>query len=605
MADDKFEYKDRSVGAWLRDVADGSVGLPTFQRSYVWTEREKIGNYLTALLQDRPTGVFLVLVTDDEPRFPSRRLRDAPSGSGKVREQILDGQQRLTSLWHAVSPPDGESYYLRVTDFTNIRLRQAEVTWPRTRRERTEWANPQMAHAAGVVPLSILMDPDHTDGMRIWEWCDKVHPQDGTAARVLEVTITNKILRKFLDQRWIHYCVLPASTTRGDAINIFIQSNQSSVKVTEFDIAVALATDRSEGEEDLRDRIAAFNRGTPVIRHYLRDPDSEAAISELGHWMLMAGCLDHLKSVPQKRRFEELITKLISTKPAIGDQLDALLESVESALKTHASAGAPTLSTLPTRPSVHVLAGLDRHLKAFCQTRPPSRDRRLVNTLIQTYIWRAFTTDRYDAQANNRLHTDFQGLRACLRAIGEGRTLLRDDLPPIFDDEVLDEAALASLEEGRTIGWIKTTNRQGRSIAALTLSNGAIDWATGQKFDNDRVRDLEHKGDLHGHHVFPKALLEKNGFSREQINHGLNGVLLSANTNRSFAKADPREYLESLLNEDHCPSQEQLKRWVESHFVPYDVLMATDSVALRYRAFIKERAWRVASEFEKRTQPSV
>lgn len=99
--------------------------------------------------------------------------------------------------------------------------------------------------------------------------------------------------------------------------------------------------------------------------------------------------------------------------------------------------------------------------------------------------------------------------------------------------------------------------------------------------------------------------MKENGFSSEQINHGLNGVLLSANSNRSFAKADPRAYLESLLNEDCCPSENQLKRWVESHFVPYDVLMATDSVESRYRAFIQERADRVASEFKKRAPPPV
>jgi len=608
MDNELFEYKSRSVGAWLKAVADGSVVLPTFQRSYVWKEKDKVGNYLTALLQERPTGVFLVLKADDKLQFRSRRLIGAEAcESGVVREQILDGQQRLTSLWQAINDLRKETYYLKldeVTGFEDIRLRHAEVTWPRTPKDRNAWQNPKEAFAAGVIPLSILMEPNLLDsGNRIWNWCLKVYPDDAAnQARELENTITNRIRREFLDRRMIHYCALHASTPRKDAINIFIQSNQSSVRVTEFDIAVALATDGSGEGEDLRDRIAAFNQNSPATRHYLRVPNSEAAISDLGHSMLMAGCLSHLKGVPRKSRFEELIAKIIETEGAIGDNLDEFLKSVESALKIHANYGAPTLSTLPTWPSVHVLAGLDKSLEA----NPPGSQRR-INQLISAYIWRAFATDRYDYQANDRLYKDFKGLSECLDAIGQSRSLEQADLPPIFDDgqhPVLTEDKLGSLEEGRTLGWIKTSS-QGRSIAALTLHLRAIDWATGYEFTNDRVRDLESKSDLDCHHVFPKALLKGEGFSNEQINHGLNGVLLSTYSNKSFAKADPREYLKELLKDEHCPSEDRLKRWVESHLVPYDVLMSEESVKSRYRKFIKERACRVAEKFRDRTQSPV
>ena len=48
----------------------------------------------------------------------------------------------------------------------------------------------------------------------------------------------------------LHYCELSAQTDRHTAIEIFVQSNKSSVKVNEFDIAVALAS--REGDENLR-----------------------------------------------------------------------------------------------------------------------------------------------------------------------------------------------------------------------------------------------------------------------------------------------------------------------------------------------------------------
>lgn len=609
MDDKLFSYKDRSIGEWLKKVADGSVGLPTFQRSYVWTEKDKIGDYLTALLQERPTGVFLILETDSGKEFKWRPLRGVDSNSGKIQELILDGQQRMTSLWEAVSGKNKDTYYLRIGDFGNIQLRQSIVEWPKSVRESKEWSNAQEAFAAGVIPLSILIDPDIDDRKRIWEWCRKVYPDKADDARELESTIANQIRRKFLDQRTIHYCTLPAATSREDAINIFVQSNQSSVRVTEFDIAVALATDESEGEEDLRDRIDTFNQQSPVIRHYLRSSATEEGLSELGHWMLMAGCLSHINVAPQKNRFEKLIRNLSETAPAIGSKLDEFLKSVENALEIHADYGALTRSTLPTFPSVHVLAGLDERLRAFCQKNPSRSDRRLVNKLFKTYIWRAFITNRYDVQANDRLYRDFEGLKTCLEKIGKNCQPDLSDLPPIFDNNqhpILDKEALACLDEGKTIGWIKTSSRQGRSIVALTLFLGrAVDWATGRKFTNNWVRDLEIKGALHRHHVFPKALLKENGFSFEQINHGLNGVVLSENSNKSFSKADPHEYLQSLLNEENGPSEKELKCWVESHLVPYDVLMSKDSVESRYRIFIERRAQLVAEKFRTLTQSPV
>lgn len=617
MDEKLFDYKDRSVGEWLRKIADGSIGLPIFQRSYVWTEKEKIGNYLSALLQGRPTGVFLVLEAglDQDPQFDSRLLKNVDGEPNRVREQILDGQQRLTSLWQAFRGDGPVPYYLSVPDFGNIQLQNAEIRWPDSAKRRSDWDNPKSAFEDSVVPLSILMDPDVPDDEtdvedtnRIWKWCEKVH-ENSSDARRLEKKITDHIRRRFLDRREIHYCVLPASTSRDDAINIFVQSNQSSVKVTEFDIAVALATDNSR-EEDLRDRISEFNQSNPVTRHYLPDrldPRSEAAISPLGHWMLMAGCLSHLNCVPQKKRFADLVEHLAGGTHTLGDELQQLLVAVKKALLEHVQQGAPTQATLPTLPSVHVLAGLHKTLEKFRGGNPPPENRRVVNKLIKAYIWRAFTTDRYDAQANSRLFEDFKGLRECLEKIGQSNPLVREELPPIFRDDYQtpDHTDLESLEEGKTIGWIGIKNRQARAIVSLTLYRGATDWATGEEFSSDRVRELESGGDLHRHHVFPKALLKEKGFSPDQINHGLNGILLSASTNKSFSRADPCEYLESILTEDYCPSKQELSSWVQSHLVPYDVIASKGSVEKRYRQFIKKRARLVADKFKALTRPPV
>ena len=604
FSDDPVEYGQRNISDWLRKAAQGTVVLPKFQRSYVWNDKEKIGNYLTALLQDRPTGQFLVLKAGEHTQFNSRLLKgmEGKSVPDRVQEQILDGQQRLTSLWHSLNGTAIEKYYVRVDDFDADPVTVETVEWPEKSVDGRAWEDPKTAYGKRVIPLEILKDPKLLDpGERpIWNWCRGALPDDADAARALEDIIIG-IRQEFLNNRYIRFCALPARTPREEAIDIFVQSNQSSVKVTEFDIVVALATDGSEGEEDLRDRIATFNEESQITRYYVpsRDDNPEAAIAPLGTWMLFAGCLTELEIAPKKQRFEDLINKILKDDNArLQEWLNGLLSAVETSLGKHAELGAPTRSTLPTFPPVHVLAGLNEKLKEFYRAKPSSLQQRLTDKLITAYIWRAFCTNRYDARANDRLFKDFQGLKQCLQEIANTGRFNKDSLPPIFTEEypIPDRTTLAQLDEDKALRWIGSTDHLGRAVASLTLHRGATDWATGQKLTQAHVRNLEGRRALHRHHVFPKALLQKHGFKRGQINHGLNGVLLSESTNKSFSKADPHDYLTALLDEPYCPSRKELRTWVESHLVPYDVIMADDPVEKRYPRFIRERARLVEAE---------
>ena len=379
------------------------------------------------------------------------------------------------------------------------------------------------------------------------------------------------------------------------------------MKVTEFDIAVALATDDSEGEEDLRDRIAAFNDQSKVTRHYVsaREHDPEAAIAPLGEWMLFAGCLAELGVAPKKQRFEDLITQVFKDPHTPPQQrLDGFLASVEASLNRHAEFGAPTRSTLPALPPVHVLAGLNDDLQRLCEAKPTPRQQLLTDKLVTAYVWRAFCTNRYEARANDKLFKDFEGLKQCIAEISRTGSFDNDSLPPIFDPKenpIPNHATLALLDEDKALAWIRSTDHRARAIASLTLQREAIDWATGRRLTQQRVRSLEGERALHRHHVFPKALLQKHGFKRGQINHGLNGVLLSETTNKSFSKADPRDYLAALLDEPPRPSKEELRTWVESHLVPYNIIMADGPVEDRYRRFISQRARLVEMELKKLT----
>ena len=109
------KFEKRPVQEWLERAAEGVIALPLFQRSYVWKSRESIADYLRAVFMNRPTGVFLVLKTNGSPKFPSRTLKGIRgAGQQEAEELLLDGQQRLTSLWHVFNGTAPVRYYVKV-----------------------------------------------------------------------------------------------------------------------------------------------------------------------------------------------------------------------------------------------------------------------------------------------------------------------------------------------------------------------------------------------------------------------------------------------------------------------------------------------------------
>ena len=590
------KVREREIQEWLELAESGALALPSFQRSYVWKRPRLIADYLLAVFQNRPTGVFLLLKTDAEPQFESRTLKGIDADPQIVKELLLDGQQRLTSLWQAFTGNARMAYFVEFKSLWNRDLTMIDVV-PESERSARGRAlrDARRAYSENLVPLKILRDVPENPGDDlgpIWRWCREA-VEDPDEAQRLAKSLTKQGLT--LLKRDLHYFELEPETNRRLAIDIFVQSNQSSVKVNEFDIAVALAL--GEAETNLRDAIADFHRQSLVTHHYVSNAadDSEAAIGPLGEWLLFSACMSENGVAPKRQRFEEVIRKVFGGRgEASQESVDALLGDVESALSALAEHGARTWQTLPTLPALHVLSALQRDLSELTK----ASQRSLGTKLVSAYLWRSFFTNRYEAKANDRLFEDWENLRKCIRTIKNRGVIDKNQLPEIFDD---DQCRLPRAKElgdlDEPAPWIRSSSRLGRALAALQLSEDPIDWVTNEKLDTSRIRDLEEAGRLDRHHVFPRKVL--NGlFKGEQINHGLNGVLLGKPSNQSLSNKDPREYLQWILELPSTPSESELRRRVQSHLVPYEILIRDRPVKTRYQSFIKARARLVARRIE-------
>ena len=86
----------------LERVKNGKVKLPDFQRGWVWDD-ERIKGLLISISRGFPVGAVMTLDAGGDIRFQSRVIEGVDdNGIEQTEHFLLDGQQRLTSLYQAM-----------------------------------------------------------------------------------------------------------------------------------------------------------------------------------------------------------------------------------------------------------------------------------------------------------------------------------------------------------------------------------------------------------------------------------------------------------------------------------------------------------------------
>ncbi|MCI9511633.1 MAG: DUF262 domain-containing protein [Oscillibacter sp.] len=84
----------------ISDIEQGIIKIPQFQRKFVWT-LEQTANLLDSILKGYPIGTFILWQTGEKLRsirnIGNIALPDTPEG--RFVQYVLDGQQRMTSLY--------------------------------------------------------------------------------------------------------------------------------------------------------------------------------------------------------------------------------------------------------------------------------------------------------------------------------------------------------------------------------------------------------------------------------------------------------------------------------------------------------------------------
>ena len=558
-----------TVADWLEKIKEGTISLPRFQRGIAWKDSHII-DLLTALLECRPVGVLLILELDprcDAP-FDPKSLRGAPSiDPNTCTELVLDGQQRLTALWRALTngfyngiPPNGvkRSFFAEVKEVgLNLKLEKVRCIKNNVASRREILNDPEQAWKRNFIPIHLLGAEITIDEDELLEWCDKASRFDATASRHLERKI-NRLSQLFLS-RDISYYALSPETPREVAISIFIKSNESLVKISRFDIAVA--TIEQERQEPLRELIENIELTTDRLTRFFGD-DEDTRISTIGELALKISCLI-ADSVPTDKYYiSEKVIEVVTRR------WDDIVKGLNWTLKFFEEERIWDAKRLPSVVPLRVIP-------ALYQKRPDDNEpdaQGSFDSKVRRYLWLSFVTSRYDHNANTRLYNDYKNFV-------EGSS-------PIFDNNDYPIPTMETLTNlDSPISPPTRKNSLSRAVLAVSLRGGAKDLASDERIRLDNIRKRQY------HHLFPRKLLEDENRKRGEINHVLNYALISNITNNLLKAEPPIEYLRKRLQLDIGINT--IRRRVESHLIPFDQLNVKDGKNGRYESFLRARGKKI------------
>ena len=534
-----MEARNRHLSEWFTEIKSGYVALPRFQRFEAWSHKQ-VAALMDTVLNQLPAGAVLTLdVGDDEP-FISRAVVGAPELSDKVNSYLLDGQQRLTSLWRSLhNDYENRLFFIKVNEGGSFST-ETQGRWLHKNGELYPlWASdPVEQWARKLIPLDLLC-PGTDSEVKATAWWG-VASQNNQDTLIELVTLFGK-LRPIIAGFNIPFLSLPKGTSKDVALDVFIKMNTSSSPLTSYDIVVA-QVEAGIGQS-LHDLVDDIKEEAPYAENYLYPAD----------WALAVGALLQGKTTTKSVYLEkEFSVELIKN-------WDAIKLGIRRATEFLREQNIYDNQRLATDVVLYPLAALWSKVSDGGDAEGEAR------CILKKYVWRAFFTERYEKTSATRSLVDFQELSALLAG-------KRSVTPKIFDDTLF---PLPELEELKTAGWPKRRDRLPRAMLALNLSKGAFDFADGSEVSQANIGKREY------HHLFPDAWLSNIGFESKDIYLALNCALVTWKTNRTMAAKAPSVYMHERMS----VGEDEIGRRLKSHLI-----IKNDLTSDNYETFLDSRA---------------
>ncbi len=546
------------ISDWFTKIKNSKVVLPKFQRFEAWGPSEK-RKLLQSIIEGVPIGSLLLLGKGGKLDFDWRSLTGAQGKEKRIESYLLDGQQRLTTLWRSFKDDyERDVFFIKIrpddkTDMEDLPLVIRKRRWTKNGKTYPLWTfKPKYIHERGLIPLT-LVDP--SEPLKGKEWVKKIAEDKDEETRLImdeELDGTINSIQNTIGKFEIPFIKLDSSTPPDMVITTFRRINEEGTKLSTYDLMVAKM---AKVGEDLHNRAEKLKEEVPAFVDFMDVDD-----------------LDILRAAVLLKERKPTQNRILSIDPKYFiDKWDELVEGCEKSLSFLREEGIFDKKRLPSSPVLPLLFALwGQHITHGGEKEGIGRE------LLKDYIWRTFFSNHLAEGSTNTLVTnDFIQLKKYLNNKIE------------LDEISYREGVLPDEERLLNAGWPKNKDRLARAILALSLKEGGLDIYSGEQVTSNNI------GSRHYHHLFPKAYLKKLGYESDDINKSLNVALITPKTNLQISGANPKDYLLKITDSVEM-DEERLKNRLETHLIPFDPFIKED-----YERFLKERAHLILDKLNK------
>lgn len=544
----------------LNAVASGRIRLPDFQRKWIWDDY-RIKGLLASISQGFPVGAVLTLGAGGAVRFKADVLEGVDSPESSISEFLLDGQQRLTSLYQALlrsEPVEMRRRGKRVRLWYYIDMREATsptgdkdnavISVPENKiASRTldkhvvlDLSSPEREYAQHMFPVNRMFDPLTWILGYIAYWGGRTNDHMSDHAEFVKKF--QEIVIDSFTQYQLPVILLDKNAPKEAVCTVFEKINTGGVSLTAFELVTAsfaaesddfsLRVDWDERKDRLYREPGGILQGIDGI-HFLQAVTLLWTQERRGRAMARGEATNRVPSISCKKK--DVLDLPLHDYRKWADRVEKGFRDAADFLQTKCCVFGR--HNVPYNTQLVPLAALYVHLGK--ELNPDAARSKLAR-----WYWCGVFGEAYGGTIETRFSED----------LAQVTEFIRNDAEPnrIRQASFLPERLLT----------LRTRNSAAyKGVYALQMKRGAKDWRSGQALDLATYRNKA----IDIHHVFPVAWCKGNDIPARVYNSIINKTPLSAGTNRMLGATAPSEYLERLRTD--VGDDERLRKAVEAHWL--------------------------------------
>ncbi|MEM1088491.1 MAG: DUF262 domain-containing protein [Pseudomonadota bacterium] len=487
----------------LADIDQGLIGLPRFQRDFVWS-LEKSAALVDSILKGFPIGALIFWRTTeklkDHRQLGNLTLPEPPAGQD--RNYVLDGQQRLKSLYASLRGSTVTLANGRERDFKNI------------------WVDLSKCAVDDDFCVTDLTDRDETRCIPLHELFEnsslklaRRFPED-THDRI--ETYRDAIAAYQISYVQLQNAPIPVAS------EVFTRVNIGGEKLTLFEIMVAKTFDADQGF-DLLTEWEALAADLENVKY-----DTVGAITALHIVAMIAG-----QDVRRQKILDMKREDFIEVWP---QAVKALKRAVDFCRQT---AGMRVSRLMPYTSCLAPIA-------YFLHIRGSKVSAKDSKALLR-YLFSAGWAERYTGPLDTNLNQD----RLSMDGLFKTGVLTLEFSAEISSERIAEQEFRANEAFSKT-------------ILAVMARKDPKDFATNASVDLDNSA-MQRANSRNFHHFFPRAFLRKRGISAAELtgNSIANITLVGDQLNKHVIRArKPSDYLAEFKAEN-----QSFARCLKSHHI--------------------------------------